>query len=73
MQKPTREQIQAIYNTGPEAVLQLVEKLLDAIETNEHLIQQVALLQARIDELEKQIAQNSRNSHKPPSRGKKLP
>ena len=67
MQKLTREQIQQIYDNGPEAIIQLIEKLFEAIQQNEHLVDQVASLQARVDELEKQLAQNSRNSHKPPS------
>lgn len=64
MQKLTREQIRSIYDAGPEAVISLTEQL---IEANEMLVQQVILLQTRVNELEQQIAQNSRNSHKPPS------
>ena len=64
MQKLTREQIRAVYDAGPEAVISLIEK---EIEANEMLVQQVILLQTRVNELEQQIAQNSRNSHKPPS------
>lgn len=67
MQKLTREQIQQIYNIGPEAIIQLIEKLFEAIETNDHLIDQVASLQARVTELEHQLAANSHNSHQPPS------
>ena len=67
MQKLTREQIQQLYDIGPETVIQLIEKLFDAIETNENLVDQVASLQARVNELEKQLAQNSHNSNKPPS------
>jgi len=67
MQELTREHIQQIYDIGPEAVIRLIEKLFEAIQQNEHLVDQVASLQARVNELEKQIAQNSRNSHKPPS------
>jgi len=67
MQKLTREQIQQIYDIGPEAVMQLIEKLFEAIKTNENLVDQVASLQARVNELEKQLAKNSHNSHKPPS------
>ena len=67
MQELTREQIQQIYDIGPEAVIQLIEKLFKVIQQNEHLVDQVASLQARVNELEKQLAQNSRNSHKPPS------
>jgi transposase len=67
MQKLTREQIQQIYDIGPEAIIQLIEKLFKAIDANKHSAQQVASLRARVNELEKQIAQNSHNSHKPPS------
>ncbi len=64
MQKLTREQIRAVYDAGPEAVISLIEQ---AIEADELLVQQIILLQTRVNELEQQIAQNSRNSHKPPS------
>lgn len=64
MQRLTREQIRAVYDAGPEAVISLIEQ---AIEANEMLVQQVILLQTRVNELEQQIAKNSRNSHKPPS------
>jgi len=67
MQKLTREQIQQIYDIGPDAVIQLIEKLFEAIDTNEKLVDQIASLKARVNELEKQLAQNSSNSHKPPS------
>lgn len=67
MQKLTREQIQQIYDIGSKALIQLVEKLFEAIQANEQLADQVASLQTRVNELEKQLAQNSRNSHKPPS------
>jgi len=61
MQKLTREQIRSVYDAGPEAVISLIEQ---SIEANEMLVQQVILLQTRVNELEQQIAQNSRNSHK---------
>jgi len=41
--------------------------LVILVNISKHLVDQVALLQARVKELEKQIAQNSHNSHKPPS------
>ena len=67
MQKLTREQILTIYHHGPDAVVQLIETLVEIIETNENLVQQIVSLQARISELEQQLAQNSRNSHQPPT------
>jgi transposase len=56
-----REEIQAAYATGPEAVVALVEGLLAAHQT------QVAELTARIEHLEARLNQDSHNSHKPPS------
>ena len=53
----TREQILDLYNSGPDAVISLIEYLQDSIEQ----------LSNRIDELELQVNQNSRNSSKPPS------
>ena len=64
MQKLTREQFLAIYNAGPDAVIDLIEQL---IESNQNLAQQVQSLQRRVSTLEEQLAQNSRNSNKPPS------
>jgi len=53
----THEEIQAIYDQGPEAVIALVEQLLDRI----------AELSGRLKELEERLAKDSRNSSKPPS------
>jgi transposase len=53
----TREEIRAIYDQGPEAVIALVEQLCA----------QIAELAARVKELEDRLATNSRNSSKPPS------
>jgi transposase len=53
----SREEIRAVYGHGEEAVIALVEKLLDRIE----------VLEARVSALEEQLAKNSRNSSKPPS------
>ena len=64
MQKLTREQFQALYDAGPEAVFSCIERLFEAYE---HLAQQVVFLQARVKELEMQLAKNSHNSNKPPS------
>lgn len=60
----TREEILAVYNKGPEAVVSLVEGL-------ERIYQQQALqiitLEARVKQLEDRLNQNSKNSSKPPS------
>jgi transposase len=53
----TREQILAIYESGPEAVVTLVQTLLARLESQEQ----------RITQLENRLAKNSHNSHKPPS------
>jgi len=60
----TREEILAVYNKGPEAVVALVEGF-------ERIYQQQALqiitLEARVKQLEDRLNQNSKNSSKPPS------
>lgn len=53
----TRDEIKAIYDAGPEAVMDLVLRL----------VEQIAQLTTRVSELEAQLATNSRNSSKPPS------
>jgi len=53
----TRKQILDLYKAGPDAVISLIEYLHDSIEH----------LSNRIDELELQVNQNSRNSSNPPS------
>lgn len=53
----TREEIRAVYEQGPEAVIALVERLCA----------QITELGARVKELEDRLATNSRNSSKPPS------
>jgi transposase len=60
----SREEILAIYDSGPEAVIDLVESLyatiiLQAKRTSE--------LEERVRSLERQLNKNSRNSNKPPS------
>jgi len=57
----TREEILAVYNEGPEAVVALVESLIASFGL------QVAILETRVKQLENQLNQNSRNSSKPPS------
>ncbi|HJH30273.1 MAG TPA: IS66 family transposase [Methanosarcinaceae archaeon] len=52
-----REEILAIYEAGPDAVINLIEQLLATI----------AKLEERVKSLEEQLNKNSRNSSKPPS------
>lgn len=60
----TRDEILAVYTAGPEAVVTLVQSLLDRIEALE---QQVAPLTARVAELEGRAAKDSHNSSRPPT------
>src|SRR5713101_3519099 len=53
----THEEIRAVYDQGPEAVIALIEPLCA----------QIAALTARVKELEDRLATKSRNSSKPPS------
>lgn len=66
-----RDEIKAIYDLGPDAVIDLVERLFHLIEEQQTLIQQqqaeIHSLTARLKELEDRLATNSRNSSKPPS------
>lgn len=57
MQPLTREQILALIHHDPEAVVQLIEALFAELQR----------LRERVQALEDQLAQNSQNSHKPPS------
>jgi transposase len=60
----SRDEILAIYAAGPDAVVQVIEALQTAqAETR----QQVAILTARVAELEARLNKDSHNSHKPPS------
>lgn len=54
---PTPEEMRAIYRQGEEAAVAVMEQLVTLVRQ----------LEARIQELEDQLAKNSRNSHKPPS------
>jgi transposase len=60
----TREEIKAIYELGPEAVIDLVERLFRLIEEHQR---ELARLKERVKELEGRLASNSRNSSQPPS------
>ena len=53
----TREEIQALYQQGPDAVIDLVNTLQDT----------VAVLTARVKQLEDRLGKDSHNSSKPPS------
>jgi transposase len=57
----SREEILALYESGPEAVVALVQTLLHSHE------EQINALSARITELENRLSKDSHNSHKPPS------
>jgi transposase len=63
--KITRDEIRAVYRQGEDAVITLVETLVDRINA----------LEERVAKLEGQINKNSHNSHKPPSSDtfKKIP
>jgi transposase len=58
----TRDEILAVYNAGPEAVVALIE----ALQASQ--AQQLQALTARVNELEARLAKNSHNSGQPPSR-----
>lgn len=64
MDLSTREQIEALYATGEQAVVTFVETLLERIS---NLEQTVESQQKRIMVLEEQLKKNSSNSDKPPS------
>ncbi|MDO9324668.1 MAG: IS66 family transposase, partial [Methanoregula sp.] len=76
---PTRrEEILAIYNSGPEAVIDLIERQESIIAAQASLIEKqsriiseltikIEQLETRIAELESRLNQNSRNSSRPPS------
>ena len=57
MELPSKEQIRAIYQQGPDAVIALVETLCNIINSHEK----------RIKHLEDILAKDSHNSSKPPS------
>lgn len=57
----TREEILAVYDAGPDAVVALVQSLFTHFEA------QIQALNERVRELEIRLAKDSHNSHKPPS------
>jgi transposase len=57
----TREEILAVYEAGPDAVVTLVQSLIANFEAR------VQALNERVRELEIRLAKDSHNSHKPPS------
>jgi transposase len=57
----TREEILAVYDAGPDAVVSLVQSLFARFEA------QVQALSERVRELEIRLGKDSHNSHKPPS------
>ncbi|WP_242492619.1 DUF6444 domain-containing protein, partial [Methanolobus psychrotolerans] len=66
-----REEILAVYEAGPEAVVELVTRLLGIIEQQNIIIEQqslkIAQLEERVKHLEEMLEKNSHNSSKPPS------
>jgi type II secretory pathway component PulJ len=60
----TREEILAIYEAGPEAVIVVIQRLETIIEKQ---AKQIAELEERVRVLEFRLNQNSRNSSRPPS------
>ena len=59
-----RDEIKAVYDLGPEAIIDLVQRLLALISEQQ---QQMALLTARVKELEDRLAQDSHSSSQPPA------
>ena len=68
LELPSRDEIHAAYLQGEEGVVALIAQLVSAfltiLQQQQEIIDQ---LKARIQTLEDQKAQNSRNSSKPPS------
>lgn len=67
----SREEIIAVYDRGPEAVVAFVEPLLCVIEQQQQQLaaqqQMIEDLTARVKQLEDRLATDSHNSSKPPS------
>lgn len=64
MERPTRDDLLALYRAGPETLLAVVEALLDRQGQLEAVN---ATLMARVKALEDRLARDSHNSSKPPS------
>lgn len=66
-----RETILAVYEQGPNAVVELVELLSAQLADHQEQLRSqqetIASLTKRLNELEDRLAKNSRNSSKPPS------
>ena len=60
----SREEIRAVYDAGPEAVIALVEGLLTHLSRIGEL---EARVEARVKELEDRLSRDSHNSSRPPS------
>ena len=61
---PSRDEILAVYEAGPDALVAWVEQLL---ATQVLLEQQVHSLTKQVRDLEARLNKDSHNSHKPPS------
>lgn len=59
-----RDEIKSVYDRGPEAVIELVERLFDTIAQQQL---EIASLTQRVNELESRLKTDSHNSSKPPS------
>ena len=64
MQRPTQEELRAIYDLGPDATIAFIETLFDQLCS---LSEEVAALKNRLKTLEDEFAKDSHNSSKPPS------
>jgi transposase/uncharacterized coiled-coil protein SlyX len=66
-----RRDIVAVYAQGPDAVVELVERLCTQLDRQQQQLrtqqEMIASLTERVKELEDQLAKDSRNSSKPPS------
>ena len=61
----TREEIFVIYESGPEAVISVIQRLENIIEEEQAV--RIAELEKRVKIVEARLNQNSQNSSKPPS------
>jgi uncharacterized coiled-coil protein SlyX len=58
---PSRDEILAAYQAGPEATVALVEAVVTALQ------QEIADLSTQMEQLQARLNKDSHNSHKPPS------